>query len=173
MNQIALAPTSLPDTPPVEYVKAAGAAGYEAIGLRVFRSPGVNYPFYPVVDDPAAFERYEDKLGADVVVECSGSAGGAATCLEQVRRGGRYVQVGVFGKRVTVPLDRVFQTECVVTSGFASTPRSWRRALALIERRAVDLVPLVSEIVPLASWERVFADLRAGRGIKVVFDPAL
>jgi sugar phosphate isomerase/epimerase len=53
MNQIALAPTSLPDTPPVEYVKAAGEAGYEAIGLRVFRSPGVNYPFYPVVDDPA------------------------------------------------------------------------------------------------------------------------
>ena len=53
MNQIALAPTSLPDTPPLEYVKAAAKAGYEAIGLRVFRSPGVNYPFYPVVDDPA------------------------------------------------------------------------------------------------------------------------
>ena len=53
MNQIALAPTSLPDTPPLDYVKAAASAGYEAIGLRVFRSPGVNYPFYPVVDDPA------------------------------------------------------------------------------------------------------------------------
>jgi sugar phosphate isomerase/epimerase len=53
LNQIALAPTSLPDTPPLEYVKAAGSAGYEAIGLRVFRSPGVRYAFYPVVDDPA------------------------------------------------------------------------------------------------------------------------
>ncbi len=52
MNKIALAPTSLPDSPPMEYVTAAAAAGYEAIGLRVFRSPGVNYPFYPVVDDP-------------------------------------------------------------------------------------------------------------------------
>jgi L-iditol 2-dehydrogenase len=125
------------------------------------------------VDEPAAFDRYAERLGADVVVECSGSGGGATTCLEQVRRGGRYVQVGVFGKSVTVPLDRVFQTECVVTTGFASTPRSWRRALALLERRAIGLAPLVSEIAPLAAWERVFGDLRAGRGRKVIFDPAL
>lgn len=107
----------------------------------------------------------------DVVVECSGSAGGAAACLEAARRGGRHVQIGVFGKPVTVPLDRVFEKELVVTSGFASTPRSWRRALCLIERRAVELGPLVSEVASLAEWERVFADLRQGKGVKVVFDP--
>jgi hypothetical protein len=28
-------------------------AGYQAIGLRVFRSPGITYPFYPIPDDPA------------------------------------------------------------------------------------------------------------------------
>lgn len=107
----------------------------------------------------------------DVVIECSGSASGAAACLEAAARGGRYVQVGVFGKPVTVPLDRVFQKELVVTSGFASTPRSWRRAMSLIEGRVVELEPLVSEVAALAEWERVFADLREGRGIKVVFDP--
>jgi L-iditol 2-dehydrogenase len=72
---------------------------------------------------------------------------------------------------VTVPLDRVFQKELVVTSGFASTPRSWRRAMSLIESRSVELEPLVSEVVALSEWERVFNDLRQGRGIKVVFDP--
>lgn len=126
-----------------------------------------------VVDEPGAFERYADRLGADVVVECSGSGGAAVICLEQVRRGGRYVQIGVFAGPVTVPLNRLFETECTATSGFASTPRSWRRALALLERRAVDFVPLVSEIAPLSSWQRVFADLRAGRAIKVIFDPSL
>ncbi len=110
---------------------------------------------------------------ADVVVECSGAAGGAPTCLEAARRGARYVQIGVFGKPVTVPLDNVFQKELVVTSGFASTPRSWRRAMTLIETRRVELEPLVSEVVPLDDWERVFADLRAGKGIKIVFDPRL
>jgi L-iditol 2-dehydrogenase len=109
----------------------------------------------------------------DVVVECSGSAGGAAACLESAARAGRYVQVGVFGRMVRVPLDRVFQKELVVTSGFASTPRSWRRALALVEARRVELPALVSSVVPLGAWRDVFADLRAGRGVKVVFDPRL
>jgi L-iditol 2-dehydrogenase len=118
----------------------------------------------------------EDGLGEaefHVVIECSGSAGGATACLEHARRGGRYVQVGVFGNPVTVPLDEIFRKELTVTSGFASTPRSWRRALGLIERRSVQLEPLVSEVVPLDAWERVFADLRAGRAIKYVFDPRL
>jgi len=108
-----------------------------------------------------------------VVVECSGSAGGATTCLERARRGGRYVQIGVFGKPVTVPLDEVFRKELIVTSGFASTARSWRRALAFVEERRIELEPLVSEVVPLDAWERVFEDLRAGRAVKYVFDPRL
>src|SRR5439155_27378621 len=50
--------------------------------------------------------RAEETLGDaefHVVIECSGSAGGATMCLERARRGGRYVQIGVFGKPVTVP----------------------------------------------------------------------
>ena len=79
----------------------------------------------------------------------------------------------MFGRDVEVPFDHVFQKELVITSGFASTPRSWRRAMRLIEEKAIELEPLVSDVVPLAEWERVFADLRAGKGIKVVLDPRL
>lgn len=111
--------------------------------------------------------------GFQVVIECSGSAGGAATCLQAARRAARYVQVGVFGKDVMVPLDAVFRKELMLTSGFASTPASWRRAVELVAEREVELEPLVSEVAPLEDWERIFADLRAGRGIKVVFDPRL
>ncbi len=39
MNKIAMAPTCLPDTPPLEYVAAAAKAGFEAIGLRLHKSP--------------------------------------------------------------------------------------------------------------------------------------
>src|SRR6266545_7896364 len=53
MNKIALAPTSLANSPPMEYISATAKAGYEAIGLRVFRSPGITYPFYPIAGDPA------------------------------------------------------------------------------------------------------------------------
>ena len=52
--------------------------------------------------------------------------------LESARRGGRYVQIGLAGKPVSIPFDLVCFHELSVTSGFASTPASWRRALELV-----------------------------------------
>jgi L-iditol 2-dehydrogenase len=72
---------------------------------------------------------------------------------------------------VTVPIDLLLLKELELSTGFASTPRSWRRALALVERKDVRLEPLVSEVAPLRDWERVFGDLRASRGLKIVLDP--
>lgn len=42
MNRVTLAPTTLPSTPPLEFVSAAAAAGYEGLGLRLHKSPA--YP---------------------------------------------------------------------------------------------------------------------------------
>lgn len=109
----------------------------------------------------------------DVVIDCSGSAAGISTCLEHARRGGRFVQIGLAGKPVPVPFDEICFRELTVTSGNASTPRSWRRALALLESGAVRLEPLVSEVVPLAEWERAFETARAGSAVKVVIDPRM
>jgi L-iditol 2-dehydrogenase len=108
---------------------------------------------------------------ADVVVECSGNERGMSLGLERARRGGRYVQIGLAGKPVTVPLDLVCFRELTVTSGFASTPSSWARALELVASRSVALDPLLSEVVPLDEWERAFAATRAADGVKFVLDP--
>jgi L-iditol 2-dehydrogenase len=110
-------------------------------------------------------------LEADVAVDCSGAAGGISFALESARRGGRYVQIGVAGKPVTIPFDLVLFHELTVSSGFASTPASWRRALELVEARHVELEPLLSEVVPLEDWERAFAATRGGEGIKYVLTP--
>lgn len=85
--------------------------------------------------------------------------------------GGRYVQLGLAGNAVSLPFDEVCYRELTLTAGIASTPASWRRALALIEARVVKLEPLVSEVVPLAEWERAFAATRAGEGVKFLIDP--
>lgn len=107
----------------------------------------------------------------DVVVECSGHEAGIAFALESARRRGRYVQIGLAGRPVAIPFDLVCFHELEVSSGFASTPASWRRALDLIEGRRVDLDALLTEAVPLAEWERAFAATRVGAGIKYVLVP--
>jgi len=53
MNKVGLAPTSLANTPALEYIDAASRAGFEALGMRFFRSPGLRYGFDPVVGDAA------------------------------------------------------------------------------------------------------------------------
>jgi L-iditol 2-dehydrogenase len=108
---------------------------------------------------------------ADVVIECSGSESGMAHGLEAARRGARYVQIGLAGKPVTVPFDLVCFHELTVTSGFASTPTSWRKALELVTERRVELEPLLTDVVPLREWERAFSATRAAEGIKFVLDP--
>lgn len=122
---------------------------------------------FAVTDAPLA------AASAHVVVECSGTEGGARACLHAVRRGGRYVQVGVFGADVTVPLDLVFYRELLLTSGLASTPRAWRHAAELVASGTVDLAPLVTRAEPLDAWQAVFADLRKAHGLKIVLDPRL
>ena len=107
----------------------------------------------------------------DVVVECSGHPAGMAFALESAARGGRYVQIGLAGKPVLLPFDLVCFKELTVTSGFASTPTSWARALELMESRQVELEPLLSDAVPLEEWERAFAATRAGAGTKYVLVP--
>lgn len=107
----------------------------------------------------------------DVVCECSGAEPAAILGLDLVGRRGRYVQIGIFGGPVTVPLDQVLYKEVTLTSGNASTPAAWRRAISLLDEGMVDLEPLVTNVVPLAEWERAFAITRRGHGVKVVLDP--
>lgn len=113
----------------------------------------------------------EAPVEADVVVECSGNEAGIAHGLAAARRGARHVQIGLAGKPVTLPFDLVCFHELTIRSGFASTPTSWTAALELVDERRVDLGPLLTEVVPLADWERAFAATRAGEGIKFVLDP--
>lgn len=109
----------------------------------------------------------------DVVLECSGNAGGAATAAAAVRRAGRYVGIGIFGRPIEVDLDQLLYKELAMTSGFASTPKSWRRALTLMGSGSVQLDQLVTRVAPLREWRDVFDDLREGRSLKVLFDPRL
>ena len=108
-----------------------------------------------------------------MILECSGSAGGATLALDAIRRGGRYVAIGIFGAPATLPVDHILYKELTVTSGFAATPRSWLRALRLLEDGAVDLETLISSVEPLGAWETVLERLANSDGMKIVFDPRL
>lgn len=112
-----------------------------------------------------------DGYGPEVVFECSGSAAALKQALRLVRKDGTVHAVGIPSKEV--PLDiaaHVFAEKRLVGSrGYR--PRDWERAAALINRRATDLLPLVSDVLPLERFEDAFAKAFARRGIRIVLDP--
>ncbi len=112
-----------------------------------------------------------DEATFDVVIECSGSAAGAVSAFRAARRGARYIQVGIFGRDVSVPFDQILYKELQVSSGFASTPTSWRRAIALITQKRVSLAPLVTKQVPLSQFSAALAAAEQGEGLKTVVVP--
>ena len=165
----------------LQLVKAAGATaivlgteadeGRLAIAETLGADHTVNVSRHnprPLVEDIT-----HDGLGADAVYECSGAGPAAEQILTLVRRRGRYVQVGLFGKPVLWDLDQVCYKELVVTGSNASTPESWLRAVRLLAAGTVDVRPLITHAYPLRDWAAAFDTFRARTGVKTLFRPQL
>lgn len=109
----------------------------------------------------------------DVAIECSGSAFGYADCLRFLAKGGHLAQMGLSGKDSTLPTDLICYKELTITSGFASSPRSWIRAMRLMHSGQLDLESLVSARLSLKDWKEGFDRSFASDGVKYVIDPRL
>ena len=163
----------------LQVVKAAGAraivlgVGRDAQRLALACDLGADYAIDVEREDAAALVAAitEQGLGADVVYECAGAGPAAQLALTLVRRRGRYVQVGLFGRPVTFDLDQVVFRELTLTGSNASTPPSWLRALDLLRRGQVQTAPLITHVLPVTAWAEARAVFEAGAGVKTVFEP--
>lgn len=109
--------------------------------------------------------------GAQVVAECAGAAGSAGLLLALVRRGGRYAQIGLYGRPAAVDLDTVCYKDLTLTGTNASIPATWPRALELLGRGVVDGAAVVSGVFGLERWQEAFATLQGGAGMKLLLSP--
>lgn len=140
----------------------------DAARLTIAAELGFATAVAPVVPDALPGEW---SAGPDVVVECSGSGPGMAAGLRLLRKRGRYVQMGQTGRTVEVPLALVSFKELTITGGFASTPASWRRAIALLHGGVIELGRLATHRLPLSRWREAFEATARGEGVKYLLSP--
>ena len=112
-----------------------------------------------------------DGLGADVVFECSGAPAATRMGLDAIRKGGKYMQVGLFGQQIEVNFDLVATKELKVFGVFSSNWRGWHRGLKLAEQGKVNLRPLISHIFPLSNWKTGFEIAESKQGLKILLIP--
>jgi L-idonate 5-dehydrogenase len=109
-----------------------------------------------------ALTRYgADKGYFDVMFEASGNAQALAGGLGVVRPGGVVVQIGIAGGEMSVPMNIVVAKEIELRGTFRFHAE-FALAVALIGGGLVDVMPLLTETVPLADARAAF-ELAADR----------
>ena len=109
--------------------------------------------------------------GVDLVFECSGAAAAARMGIEVAKRGGQFIQLGLYGKPVEISWDLAIMKEVDIRNSFASTWISWDYALKLLESGKVQTSPLVSGVWPIHQWETAFERFSNKQGIKYILTP--
>lgn len=110
--------------------------------------------------------------GVDLFLECAGAPSAARLGLEITRRGGQYVQVGLFRGPFELSFDLIAYKELRVTGSLGQRWSAWQRALSLLEQGHVDTRSLISHRLPLTGWREAFRLVEERKGLKIVLEPA-
>lgn len=110
-------------------------------------------------------------LGPDIVLECSGTAGGINQGLQLCRSGGRFVQIGTRSSQVTIDFMKIAYKELEVSGSIGHTRLDWEDTIPLLTKHQERLWPLLKHIYPLDNWQEAFAAAEGKDAAKVVLLP--
>ncbi|MGW7684146.1 zinc-dependent alcohol dehydrogenase [Kribbella sp. NPDC054772] len=110
--------------------------------------------------------------GFDVVVVASGHPSCLAEALALCRPRGQVVLLPMFGGSLTVDLNPVVLKEVTVQGSTIYTPADFAAAARLVNTRALDVRPYISDVVPLGEVPDVLLAIDGGADhLKTQIDP--
>lgn len=109
--------------------------------------------------------------GVDIAFECAGAEASAVQCLNAVRPMGQYVQVGHFGKNVSLPWDLSAFRQLRITGSVGYTRDTWHRAIRIMQQQVVKLADVITHELPLSAWEQGFRASENKQAVKVLLYP--
>ncbi|WP_425839042.1 zinc-dependent alcohol dehydrogenase [Microbacterium sp. PA5] len=123
-------------------------------------------------DQKAVVEEWTSGAGADVVFEVSGAAPAVlgATDLAKVR--GTLVVVAIHPTPRPLDLQRVFWRELRILGARVYQRVDFETAVELVAEGVIPADELITRVVPLGATADAFADLEAGRAMKILVDVA-
>lgn len=101
--------------------------------------------------------------GAAISVDSSGLPAGIASCVDATARGGRIVLAGVSQQQYSLDILRTIINEYSFIGALGYSRAEFAETAIMIAGGAVDVSPVISEVVPVESTPDAFARLSAGR----------
>ncbi|MGH7728517.1 MAG: L-threonine 3-dehydrogenase [Vulcanimicrobiaceae bacterium] len=162
----------------IPVARAAGASAVFAIDvnpakLALAERLGADAVFD--ANDPgvvAAIAARTGGLGADALLEMSGSASAIDLGLHLLRRGGRAALLGIPPNDVALDLAEriIFKGLTVLGINGRKMFETWYQMEALVRAGRIDLRPIITHVLPLAAFREGFELMRSGAAAKIVFD---
>ncbi|MFA5264116.1 MAG: alcohol dehydrogenase catalytic domain-containing protein [Opitutaceae bacterium] len=110
-------------------------------------------------------------IGADIVVECSGSPRAISGTIDLVRKMGKICAIGLTGNRpVELAWDKFNFKVVDLLFNLSTSYTSWDRTISLIHKGLVPAEKLITHRAPLGQWEEVFSaveNLQALKGLLI------
>jgi len=125
--------------------------GLTALARRL----GADCTFNPARDDvPAEIRALTEGRGCDIYIEASGNPRSINLGLDALRKAGRLVVFGVYGRPATLDLNQVSEFKELQVVGGHLSPHSYPLAIAYLSRGQVDARAMVTHVFPLAEFAR-------------------
>jgi len=137
--------------------------------LPLAASQGLGTVNVEMEDLGAYADEHTDGGGFDVVFDTTGHHSGLETAVEQVRRGGRVIPVGLPAESSELFLTPLVRGEVQVDPSYGAMRHNFAQALRLMETGIVDTDALIDDSYAVGAPETAFEDFLAGRTLKPVF----
>ena len=154
-------------------VAIIGAPGDVELRLATARKLGFTQVINMAETDPvAAVLDLTGGIGADVVVECSGSPKAIPVTADLVRKKGKICAIGLTGGRpVELPWDKFAFKVVDVMFSLSTEYQAWDRTIHLIASGQVPAERIITHREPLDRWEQVFDEIENLRALKALLVP--
>jgi L-iditol 2-dehydrogenase len=155
------------------WVMITGTAEDEKTRLKMAAELGADYALNVERGDPVAVVMERTRgIGADLVVDLSGSPSAIRQGLHMVRADGRFLAIGIPAVgEVSIPWkEAVFRAPRLIFH-FSSCYTSWERTLSMISTGKVKTAPLISAVLDLSEWREGMRMTEAKEAVKVLLRP--
>jgi len=113
-----------------------------------------------------------NNLGADMVIECSGSEGGINTAIDVLSKNGKLCAMGMSGKEyMNIKWNGAIFKELEIATSLSSTYTSWNYVISMLEEGKLDLLKIVSHKFPLSQFREALKLAIEKQGLKIVLIP--
>jgi L-iditol 2-dehydrogenase len=155
------------------HVVIVGAPADEAFRLKKARELGFETVINVAQANPVTVVNdLTGGMGADLVIECSGSAAAIRSTVDLIRKKGRICVIGLTGKdTVPFPWDRAAFKVCDLIFNLSTSYSSWDRTIHLIDSGQLPAGGVITRRVPLEEWKSAFEGIEAQQELKVLVIP--